>query len=337
MARRSGKLETTGNGRSDSARGSQFVGYFGPVLDALRQLGDSGSPTEVADRVSKNLNLPDSILNELIPSGESRYRDQIKWARHYLLRAGMIGSSRRGIWTLTDLGRRTTLNPEQAQNVSADVRKRYYEGRQKAKSENQSNEADFDPSSIENKPPNSDIQATVASQEESLAPKDESEDFSEAIVGAGTYREQLLERIRGLKPSGFERLSQRLLRESGFSEVNVTGKSGDGGIDGSGTLSLNKLVSIRVLFQCKKYHGSVGPGAVRDFRGAMQGRAEYGLILTTGSFTADARREASRDGVSPIELIDGERLIDLMKDLQLGLIPVQTFTVDEAFFQGFID
>ena len=142
MARRIGKPETTGNGRPDSTKGSQFVGYFGPVLDALRQLGDSGSPTEVADRVSKNLNLPDTTLNELIPSGESRYRNQIQWARHYLLRAGMIGSSRRGIWTLTDLGRRTTLNPEQAQNVSADVRKRYHEGRQKAKSENQSNETD---------------------------------------------------------------------------------------------------------------------------------------------------------------------------------------------------
>lgn len=337
MALRSGKLETTGNGRSGSARGSQFVGYFGPVLDALRQLGDSGSPTEVADQVAKNLNLPDSILNEVIPSGASRYRNQIQWARHYLLRAGMIGSTRRGIWTLTDLGRRTTLNPEQAQNVFADVSKRYYEGRQKSKSENQSNEADSDPSSIGNKPPNSDIQATVAGQEESLAPKDESEASSDAIGGAVTYREQLLERIRGLTPSGFERLSQRLLRESGFSQVEVTGKSGDDGLDGSGTLSLNKLVSIRVLFQCKKYRGSVGSEVVRNFRGAMQGRADYGLILTTGSFTVGARREASRDGVSPIELIDGERLIDLMKDLQLGLTPVQTFMVDEAFFQGFID
>jgi restriction system protein len=117
--------------------------------------------------------------------------------------------------------------------------------------------------------------------------------------------------------------------------VVVTGKIGDGGIDGSGTLSLNKLVSIRVLFQCKKYQGSVGSPAVRDFRGTMQGRAEYGLILTTGMFTADAWREATRDGVSPIELIDGERLVDLMKDLQLGLVPIQTFAVDERFFQGF--
>ena len=236
---------------------------------------------------------------------------------------------------MTDKGRRTTLNADQAQEVYADVIKLYMLARQLAKSQNPIGEVGSGPSSIENKQPGSDTEATVVQQEESLAPKDETEDSSETIGGRVTYRELLLERIRGLRPSGFERLTQRLLRESGFSQVEVTGKSGDGGIDGSGTLSLNKLISIRVLFQCKKYRGSVGSEAVRNFRGAMQGRADYGLILTTGSFTADARREASRDGVSPIELIDGERLIDLMKDLQLGLKPVQTFIIDETFFQNF--
>ena len=335
MARRIGSSGVHGNGRSEVAKGSQFVGYFGPVLDALRQLGDSGSPSEVADTVARNLKLPDAILNELVPSGESRYRNQIQWARYYLSQAGLIGSSRRGVWTLTDKGRRTTLNADQAQEVFADVLKRYMMIRQLAKSQNPIGEVGSRSSSIENKQPSLGTEATVVQQEESLAPKDETEDSSETIGGRVTYRELLLERIRGLRPSGFERLTQRLLRESGFSQVEVTGKSGDGGIDGSGTLSLNKLISIRVLFQCKKYRGSVGSEAVRNFRGAMQGRADYGLILTTGSFTADARREASRDGVSPIELIDGERLIDLMKDLQLGLKPVQTFIIDETFFQNF--
>jgi len=141
--------------------------------------------------------------------------------------------------------------------------------------------------------------------------------------------------IRSLSPSGFERLTQRILRESGFSHVEVTGKSGDGGIDGSGTLSLNKLISIRALFQCKKYQGAVSASHVRDFRGAMQGRADYGLIITTGYFTADAGREASRDGVTTIELIDGVKLVALLENLHLGVRPVQTFEVDEAFFDGF--
>ena len=138
-----------------------------------------------------------------------------------------------------------------------------------------------------------------------------------------------------LPAEGFERLSQRLLRESGFTQVTVTGRSRDGGIDGYGTLQVNPLVSFRVLFQCKKYEGSVLPSHVRDFRGAMTGRTDKGIIITTGTFTAEARREASRDGAPPIELIDGEKLIDMFQELELGLKPVTTFEIDEKFFDEF--
>src|SRR3972149_1151046 len=141
--------------------------------------------------------------------------------------------------------------------------------------------------------------------------------------------------LRSLPADGFERLSQRLLRESGFTQVTVTGRSGDGGIDGYGTLQINPLVSFRVLFQCKKYGGSVLPSHVRDFRGAMTGRADKGIIITTGPFTAEARREASRDGAPPIELIDGEKLIDMLQELELGLRPVKAFEVEEKFFDDF--
>lgn len=138
-----------------------------------------------------------------------------------------------------------------------------------------------------------------------------------------------------MEPGAFERLAQRILRESGFVKVEVTGKSGDGGIDGTGVLRMN-LISFQVLFQCKRYAGSVGAGAVRDFRGAMQGRADKGLIITTGSFTPDARREATRDGAPAIDLIDGEALCELLKDLRLGVevreIRSEEITIDPAFF-----
>jgi restriction system protein len=127
------------------------------------------------------------------------------------------------------------------------------------------------------------------------------------------------------------------LRESGFTHVDVTGRTGDGGIDGSGTLQLNPLVSFKVLFQCKKYKGSVSSSQIRDFRGAMAGRADKGIVITTGSFTADAKREASRDGVPPIELIDGSRLVQMLEQLELGLKPVQTYEVDASFFDEFRD
>jgi len=126
------------------------------------------------------------------------------------------------------------------------------------------------------------------------------------------------------------------LREAGFEQVVVTGKSNDGGIDGHGVLSVNHFVSFRVLFQCKRYSGTVAPAQVRDFRGAMQGRADKGLILTTGSFTTEAKREASRDGAPPIELVDGDELVELFAKLELGLRPVTTYEVDEAFFAEYL-
>jgi restriction system protein len=138
-----------------------------------------------------------------------------------------------------------------------------------------------------------------------------------------------------LPPEGFERLCQRILRESDFIQVVVTGRSGDEGIDGYGTLQINPFVSFKVLFQCKRYSKSVSPGHVRDFRGAMQGRADKGIIITTGTFTAEAQREAARDGAPPIELVDGMALIGMLEKLEIGLKPIQTYQPDFAFFEEF--
>ena len=146
---------------------------------------------------------------------------------------------------------------------------------------------------------------------------------------------QLLDLLGGLPPSGFERFCQRLLRESGFQQVIVTGKSQDGGIDGHGLLQVNVLVSVKVLFQCKRYAGSVTPSQVRDSRGAMAGRADKGIILTTGTFSSEAHREALRDGVPPIELVDVERLVAMLEELELGLAPVKAWCIDSDFFREF--
>ena len=147
------------------------------------------------------------------------------------------------------------------------------------------------------------------------------------------WREDLLKLLLNLSPDTFERLCQRLLRESGFVEVEVTGRSGDGGIDGHGTLRLAELVSFPVLFQCKRYKGLVSPSQVRDFRGAMTGRADKGLIITTGRFTQDARREANRDGVPPIDLIDGDRLIGILLQLELGVRKVVVGEINNKWFE----
>ncbi len=157
-------------------------------------------------------------------------------------------------------------------------------------------------------------------------------------IEALSWEEKLLDCVRQMTPDAFERLSQRLLRESGFIQVEVTGRSGDGGIDGKGVVRVGGLLSFHMIFQCKRFKGSVGSSVIRDFRGAMIGRADKGLMITTGTYTAEARREAQRDGAPPIDLIDGEALIQKLKELELGVSVrqriVEDVTVVPEFFQS---
>jgi restriction system protein len=142
------------------------------------------------------------------------------------------------------------------------------------------------------------------------------------------WEDEALEAIKNMSPAAFETLCQRLLRESGFIQVEVQGRSGDGGIDGRGVVKLGGILSFHVKFQCKRYKDTVSPSAVRDFRGAMVGRADKGLIISTGTFTRDARAEAQRDGAPPLDLIDGDELVQMLKELRLG-IKVTERTVEE--------
>ena len=282
----------------------QFVRYFAPVVEALQQLGGSGRPEEVRARIVQALGLSEKEQTDPLPSGISRFENQVHWARFYLSKAGYIDSSRRGVWSLTDKSRSIpSLTPDQARDVFRSVSSQFGKERREK----------TDP----------DVAA------------DEGTTPEQAEAAGLDYAQELAAKLLALPAAGFERFCQRLLRESGFQQVTVTGRSGDGGIDGIGILQVNALVSFKVLFQCKRYKGAVGPGQVRDFRGAMMGRADKGIILTTGSFTADARKEAVRDGVPPIELVDGDKLVEMLEQLELGLKPRRTFEVDASFFKDF--
>lgn len=163
-----------------------------------------------------------------------------------------------------------------------------------------------------------------------------------AVVVEGTpeivdWRERLNSfLVEILSPAAFERLIQRMLRETGFTQVEVTGRTGDGGIDGKGIAKINGILSFRVVFQCKRYRGSVGSSEVRDFRGAMQGRADKGLFITTGYFTRGAVKEATRDGAIAIDIVDGEKLAEKLKELDLGvkIERVERVTIDEEWFKS---
>ncbi|MBD2090710.1 restriction endonuclease [Microcoleus sp. FACHB-1515] len=287
--------------------GPKFVRYFSPVIQALKELGGSGRPAEVREVIARQLNISEQEKTELLEGGAPRFDNQIAWARFYLVKAGLLDSSKRGVWSLSDKGRAIdTLSTKESLSLFKQVH---------AEFEGEKDTKEFSPQD--------------ELTEEDIAPNDTS------VNDDSVYRKRLLDVLISLPPAGFERLCQRLLRESGFEQVVVTGRSGDGGIDGQGILQVNPFVSFKVLFQCKRYTGAVSVSQVRDFRGAMMGRADKGIILTTGTFTSDAQKEAVRDSVPPIELVHGEKLLDMFENLELGLTPRKTFDVDLHFFKEF--
>jgi restriction system protein len=181
-----------------------------------------------------------------------------------------------------------------------------------------------------------DIYAMFKSVQGEMHIKDVEHEDAKAIIDDLQQEADLLNVLRSLSAEGFERICQLLLRKSGFEKVEVTGRSGDGGIDGHGLMELNPFVSFKVLFQCKRYTDRpVSASHVRDFRGAMMGRADKGIILTTGQFTSDAQKEARRDGVPPIELVNGEKLVSMFEHLQLGVRPKTVFEIDRKFFDDY--
>ena len=181
-----------------------------------------------------------------------------------------------------------------------------------------------------------DAQARQYKKKQQSHKQDEGVSFAITEEVEAGWKENLHQQLLRLKPNAFERLAMRLLRESGFVQVEVTGRSGDGGIDGKGIIKLQNILSYHVVFQCKRYKESVGSGAIRDFRGTMIGRADKGLFITTGTFTRDAIKEATRDGASPIDLIDGENLVEMLKQLRLGVKVrmVEELEIDAAWFEG---
>lgn len=268
------------------------------TIEALREVGGSATIHELDEKVAELEGVSEeeqSFMMSGTNSNQPRLNYYLAWARTYLKRGHAIENSARGVWALTEKGSSissyndTKLIHDQ---VNEEEKIRARERRQK----NKSGGIEKDPSGAKSVP---------ASEGE---PSPDTDD----------WKDSLLEVLKAMDPSAFERLAQRLLREAGFTKVEVRGKSGDGGIDGVGVLRVN-LVSFQVFFQCKRWKGSVGASEIRDFCGAMMGRADKGLFITTGTFTSQASDEATRDGATAIDLIDGMRLCELLKDNSLGV------------------
>lgn len=266
--------------------------FMVPTLEALNELGGSGSNEEIYNRVITNTQLSTAVINEMHNFTMTEVEYRMFWARTYLKNYGAIESSKQRVWALTAKGAKMLKEG----NIDT---KEIYKFTQKKKSKSKD-----------------------ASEEELID--------TESI----NWREQITEKLHNLDPYAFERLAQRLLRECGFSDVVVTKRSGDGGIDGTGKLRIQGIFSFNVAFQCKRYKGQVGASAIRDFRGSLGTNIEKGVLITTSAFTKAAKDEASSEGKKLIDLMDGEELINKLAEYGIGLKEIKSYEIDEDFFNS---
>lgn len=283
------------------------------TVDVLMSLGGSGSIEEINEGIVRDRGLSEE--QQALPHStgnrtEIEYR--LAWARTLAKDLGLITNSERGVWTLTTRGNQVTA--EEVERLKRDRSRRKAAERKAAREAAKAAGLD------------------AGDAVEVVDPDDEDDPMDLDI----DWRTELLDVIKTMDPYGFERLAQRLLREAGFTNVSVSGGSGDGGIDGSGVYRVSPLLSFPVYFQCKRYAGTVGSSKIRDFRGAMTGRGDKGLFITTGTFTPDAKAEATRDGAPPLDLVDGDQLVELLREFQVGVKSsprtVYDVTIDRSFF-----
>lgn len=288
----------------NKTKGPEFLRFIKPLIEVLREIGGAGRPADIRSVVVKKLKIPDSEVEKTLESGVSRVYNQIDWARNYLREWEMLSAQERGIWRLTEKGFKEQLSEELIYDLFRNTQSKYHKNKE-----------------ITN------IEIEVAEN-----------NIDEVIPAEKIHQGELLELIIGLSPYGFEKLCKRLLIEEGFQNVEITKQTKDGGIDGVAKLILNRFVSFKVFFQCKKYKGKVGSEDVQLFKGALDGKikpGDKGLIITTGYFTSSAENEARREGGFPIELIDGEKLIEMFESVQLGLKPRTVYDIDYDFFEDF--
>lgn len=272
-----------------------FTFFYGPTLQALDDLGGSGSNEEIYNRVLLITQLPTDVVDVMHNFTMTEIEYRLAWARTYLKNFGAIENSKHRVWSLTAKGAKMLKEKNiDAKEISVFTTKKRGN-------------------------------TNIASEDDLVK------------IESTNWREQITDILQHLDPYAFERLAQRLLRECGFSDVIVTKRSGDGGIDGTGKLRIQGIFSFNVAFQCKRYKGQVGAGAIRDFRGSLDTNIEKGVLITTGAFTKAAKEEASCPGKRLIDLMDGEELINKLAEYGIGLNEVKSYEVDEDFFNSLLE
>jgi restriction system protein len=291
------------------ASGPKFIRFFWPVVAALRELGGSAKPREVVDLALDGLGIDDDERAERTKSGALRVHNQIHWARNYLVGAGLLDGSQRGRWALSNDGWSLRLDQQDHDTALALFRRVRAERSDEWGRSDAGDDDDAEP-------------------EEPPTAITDSESTDVALTN------DLRSTVLALPPAGFESLCKRLLTELGLVQLRTVGQSGDRGIDIDGHLRVNSVVSFRVGVQCKRYSdaNTVSPSQIREFQGAL-GPYDRGIFMTTSVFTQRAEEQATSPGYKPIDLIDGERLVELLQEYDLGIKRVTL--VDDDFFVPF--
>lgn len=291
-------------GKRSKKKSPTYTDLIVPTFKSLIDLGGSGTNGEIYDRILKNMNLTKEAIEEshLESTNQTELQYQLAWARTYLKNYGVISNSKRCVWSVEPKFLNIdpeTLDPTQIVAFTSNKNRKEID-----KINDKTKELKIEP---------------------------DEEDIPEENR---PWRNQLSNILHNMDPFSFERLTQRVLRECGFIEVNVTKKTNDGGIDGVGKLKINGIITFNIAFQCKRYKESISANVIRDFRGSLKSDIEKGIFITTSNFTQAAKKEVRETGKKSIDLIDGEEFIDKLIEFEIGVKEQKIYNVDESFFQS---
>ena len=297
-----------------------------PVLEVLAG-SDVISMRDLTEQVATNLGLTEEERRETITSGMSLIANRVHWSVTYLFKAKAVERPQRGHVRITQRGRDLLSGGGEIRNATLEQFPEYRAFYDKYRSGKRGRTT-----------------APTTAEVVAPAPVEEDESPDDLIARAESdartvLAAELLEKVRGIDPTAFEALVLKLLGAMGYGGLGQhlhTGQSGDGGIDG--IITEDKLGLDRIYLQAKRYGegNAVTSEQIRGFLGALMGKGDRGVFLTTSTFTKGAR-EAVNGVPARVVLVDGEQLVDLMIEHGVGVEPVRVATlhrINEDFFEA---
>lgn len=281
------------------------------VVAIIKALQDFGGPTKsslVKEKASEYSFFTDSDRERKSPNGKSQLDFRLQWAMSNLKKAGLLHSPKRGIWDLTQLGKEVNLNNFDVwDDVYAISTTLWEEARSQKLAQKEQNQTSLTTQSVD---------------EDTITDSDDAE----------LWREQLLTKLQEMNPYKFEELIVNLMRKIGI-RMETTSKSNDSGIDGIGYLRTPELMTYKIVLQTKRFStGQVTGPDISNFAGTISGHnADRGIFVTTSSYTKDAISR-SRQGANLITLVDGDELVDLLLEYEMGVSEKTIVVINDKMF-----